>query len=200
MHVKSADAKRMQVLTASALVFGANGYARTTMGDLAKAAGMSRPALYLVFARKEQLFSTLLRQAADSTARGLPVDGSGRGYDHLVRWLLWACALWTGQHEGSTSGAPSECSQSEKFSEYMLIEGLLREGIEARLPLDDAGVAASDVARLIATCMRGLSEIPVGEVERRRLLALQVESIAGAAGWAASTKVRAAAKASPTLM
>lgn len=195
MHVKSADAKRLHVLTASALVFGANGYARTTMGDLAKAAGMSRPALYLVFPRKEQLFSTLLRQAAET--RGPP---AGRDYDQLVAWMVWACALWTGRHDELATDQAGACSQSEKYSEYMLIEGLLREGIEARLPLGDSGASAADVSRLIATCMRGLSEIPLAESERRRLLALQVESIARAAGWAALGERAAMIKTFQTLM
>ena len=200
MHVKSPDAKRLHVLTASALVFGANGYSRTTMGDLAKAAGMSRPALYLVFPRKEQLFSTLLREAADSPGRTLPADGSGRGYEQLTQWLMWACALWTGRNNELSSGQADICSQSEKYSEYILIEGLLREGIQARLPLDDSGAPACDVARLIATCMRGLSEIPMGESERRRLLALQVGSIARGAGWSASSAAHSASETVTTLM
>ena len=157
---------------------------------------MSRPALYLVFPRKEQLFSTLLREAAES----MRFEDGGRGYEQLVRWLLWACDLWTGRHGEPAAPEASACSTSEKYSEYILIEGLLREGIAARLPLDDAGVAATDVARLIATCMRGLSEIPLGEVERRRLLALQVDSIAHAAGWSAMAARQGEKDASTVLM
>jgi len=176
MLVKSPEAKRLHVLEACAPVFGAHGYSRTTMGDLARAAGMSRPALYLVFPRKEQLFSSLLREAAGSPS-------FGRGYAHLVEWLLWACALWTGERGQSAAPAEGACSQSEKYSEYMLIESLLREGIEARLPVDDLGVSAADVARLIATSMRGLTEIPLEKAERQRLLKMQVRSIALASGW-----------------
>lgn len=181
MSVKSSEAKRQLVLTVSAEVFSLNGYARTTMGDLAKAAGMSRPALYLVFPRKEQLFSTLLREAADSQAP--PLDGSGRGYGQLVSWLLWACSLWTGRDRPGGASHIEPCSQHEKYSEYVLIESLLCEGIDSRLPLSDAGAATADVARLIATCMRGLSEIPLSEAERQRLLSLQVDAIATSAGW-----------------
>lgn len=44
-------------MAAAGEVFLRYGYARTTMGDIAKAAGMSRPALYLLFPGKEQVFA-----------------------------------------------------------------------------------------------------------------------------------------------
>ena len=174
------------MLTACAEVFRLNGYSRTTMGDLAQAAGMSRPALYLVFPRKEQLFSTLLREASEA---GSPIDGelgpglSAGSYDALIAWLVWACGLWTGRDRRPVSAVAELCSPHGKYSEHLLIETLLCEGVCERLPLGDRGARAADVARLIATCMRGLSEIPLDEAERRRLLALQVESVAKAAGW-----------------
>jgi len=52
-----ADEKLTRTIEAAGEVFLRYGYARTTMGDIAKAAGMSRPALYLLFPGKEQVFS-----------------------------------------------------------------------------------------------------------------------------------------------
>ena len=51
-----ADDKLGRVIEAAADVFLRYGYARTTMGDIAKAAGISRPALYLLFSGKEPAF------------------------------------------------------------------------------------------------------------------------------------------------
>ncbi|WP_207791533.1 helix-turn-helix domain-containing protein [Sandaracinobacteroides saxicola] len=51
--------KTEMVRAAAVGVFARYGYARTTMADLAAAAGMSRPALYLLFAGKEALFRDL---------------------------------------------------------------------------------------------------------------------------------------------
>jgi AcrR family transcriptional regulator len=48
--------KTEQVLAAAWKVFVKYGYRRVTMADLAEAAQMSRPALYLVFSSKEQIF------------------------------------------------------------------------------------------------------------------------------------------------
>lgn len=60
--------KKARVLEAAESVFLRFGYRRTTMGDLAAAAGMSRPALYLVFCNKEEVFEAVLR---NFTARTL---------------------------------------------------------------------------------------------------------------------------------
>ena len=45
----SLDPKRAHVLGCATKVFLAYGFARTTMDDIARAAEMSRPALYLLF-------------------------------------------------------------------------------------------------------------------------------------------------------
>jgi AcrR family transcriptional regulator len=50
------DDKSKRVIIAAAEVFLRYGYARTTMGDIAKATGISRPALYILFPGKEQIF------------------------------------------------------------------------------------------------------------------------------------------------
>lgn len=53
------DEKREAVFDAAADVFSQYGYRRTSMNDIAQAAGISRPALYLMFENKEDLFRQL---------------------------------------------------------------------------------------------------------------------------------------------
>ncbi len=48
--------KRDKVLTAARNIFLRYGFKRVTMNDIAEAAGISRPALYLVFNNKEEIF------------------------------------------------------------------------------------------------------------------------------------------------
>ena len=50
------DVKRSTTLAAAHQVFIKYGYRKTTMGDLAEAAKISRPALYLLYANKEEIF------------------------------------------------------------------------------------------------------------------------------------------------
>jgi len=53
--------KELKVLNAAWSVFMKYGYKRVTMGDIAEAAGISRPALYLVFNKKEDVFRAVVR-------------------------------------------------------------------------------------------------------------------------------------------
>jgi len=52
-------AKRDKILAAALDVFVRYGYKRVTMNDIAEAAGISRPALYLVFESKEDIFKSV---------------------------------------------------------------------------------------------------------------------------------------------
>lgn len=52
--------KEAKVVVAAQQVFLRYGYRRATMGDIAEAAGISRPALYLVFPSKEEIFTAAL--------------------------------------------------------------------------------------------------------------------------------------------
>jgi AcrR family transcriptional regulator len=70
------EAKKAKVIEAAQTVFFRYGYRRVTMRDIAEAAGMSRPALYLLFCNKEEVFEATLRsfsaQALSQVRRGLP--------------------------------------------------------------------------------------------------------------------------------
>lgn len=60
---RGAEDPRVEAVLEAALdIFSAYGYRRTTMGDLARGAGMSRPALYLLFPNKEVLFRALAQR------------------------------------------------------------------------------------------------------------------------------------------
>jgi AcrR family transcriptional regulator len=67
--------KRSRILDAALEKFSANGFSRTSMADIAAAAEMSRPALYLHFSNKEEIFratlETLLRRAFEKRLEAL---------------------------------------------------------------------------------------------------------------------------------
>jgi AcrR family transcriptional regulator len=52
---------RTRILTAANQVFGEKGYRQATMDDVAKKLGVSKGALYLYFAGKEELFEAICR-------------------------------------------------------------------------------------------------------------------------------------------
>jgi AcrR family transcriptional regulator len=66
------DEKRAAIHAAAIEAFSANGFAATSMGDIAAAAGMSRPALYQYFRDKGDIFvSAFVALLEDQLDRGL---------------------------------------------------------------------------------------------------------------------------------
>jgi AcrR family transcriptional regulator len=78
-NIERHRAKREAIYEAAATVFAQYGFRRTTMNDIAQAAGISRPALYLMFDNKENLFQGLaafrLDQAIEQALGVLAGDG-----------------------------------------------------------------------------------------------------------------------------
>jgi AcrR family transcriptional regulator len=74
------DEKREAVFGVAADVFARYGFRRTSMNDIAQAAGISRPALYLMVENKEDLFkgvvSFRLNQGIDKATSTLSKSGS----------------------------------------------------------------------------------------------------------------------------
>jgi AcrR family transcriptional regulator len=61
----AADSKRARVLEAAMKVVLVYGYHRTTMDDIARAAQMSRPALYLLFRNKAEIYRAIAGRMFD---------------------------------------------------------------------------------------------------------------------------------------
>ena len=89
-NIDKTQAKRDAVYDAAAEVFARYGFRRTTMNDIAEAAGISRPALYLMFDNKENLFQGLasfrLEQAIDQAVAVL--QGKGDAKKRFIDALL----------------------------------------------------------------------------------------------------------------
>ncbi len=78
LSISADEARRSRVVTAAITAFSRHGYRRCTMADIADAAGMSRPALYLLFPGKEAVFravaAALLADAAVAAEQAWPAD------------------------------------------------------------------------------------------------------------------------------
>jgi AcrR family transcriptional regulator len=61
----SEDARRARILEGATRVFLAYGFQRTTMDDIARAAEVSRPALYLQFRNKTDIYRALAKEFLD---------------------------------------------------------------------------------------------------------------------------------------
>lgn len=79
------DPKRARILDGALKVFLAYGFSRTTMDDIARAAELSRPALYLVFRNKTDIYRAIARcvLACIVQRAGEALSGSGTLLDRL---------------------------------------------------------------------------------------------------------------------
>jgi TetR/AcrR family transcriptional regulator of autoinduction and epiphytic fitness len=97
------DAKQKALLDAAVGVFARFGFRKTSMDEVAKAAGISRQGLYLQFSNKEELFRRALeyslRQQYTAAAEAL-----ARTDTPLEQRLAAACDAWSGRFIG-ISGA-----------------------------------------------------------------------------------------------
>lgn len=76
----SDDPKRQAILVSAWQAFATYGFRKTSMDDIARGAGMSRPALYLHYRNKEAIFSGLVDGhyglSLDTVARALASKGT----------------------------------------------------------------------------------------------------------------------------
>jgi AcrR family transcriptional regulator len=65
------NAKRRQILEGARAVFLAQGFDAASMGEIARAAGVSKGTLYVYFESKEELFQAIVHQQCEAQAEGL---------------------------------------------------------------------------------------------------------------------------------
>ncbi|WP_084526426.1 TetR/AcrR family transcriptional regulator [Nocardia vaccinii] len=95
--------RREQVLAAALDTFVRYGYRKTSMEDVARAADISRPGLYLLFGSKQELFTAAVTDALNRSIAAVGevlADTTRPSRDRL----LDAFDQWTGRYIGVMSG------------------------------------------------------------------------------------------------
>ena len=171
--------KRRKVLTCAEAVFATRGYASTKMADLAGSAGMSRPALYLMFPKKYVLFSSIV---CSGEKRGARLVDPAQAVQEMEAWILRVCALWLGEQpcEGDDRDHWRIGRVDALHRDLPLLEKLIASEIGMMLPSLANATVCADCARLVTFCIWGLLASPLGAAERRQLLSVQVRALAAA--------------------
>ncbi|MCP3369079.1 TetR/AcrR family transcriptional regulator [Bradyrhizobium cajani] len=170
-------AKEELAVEAATEVFSRYGYARTTMGDIAAQAGISRPALYLLFPDKDAVFAAAIRRMDEQKHR--EIQAAVARLDGLHAKLLHACKSW-GSHgfdliEAHPDSAdlfdlrfPAVRKVYDNFQ--AVVADLIREQVRSASITDEPEV----LARCLVFGMRGLRETARNGKDMRRLIAVQV--------------------------
>jgi AcrR family transcriptional regulator len=179
------DSKRQRALDAATNVFTRYGFARTTMGDIAGEAHMSRPALYLLFPDKETIFEAVIL-AMDHEKLDV-IRAELAAIDGLRAKLAHACQSW-GTHGLELAAVHPDAADlfDLRFAAvrqaYANFQTLIIELIADQARASRIDVTPDEIACTLIYGMRGLREISRDVADMRRLIAVQVACFARAIG------------------
>ncbi|MGB6357080.1 MAG: helix-turn-helix domain-containing protein, partial [Steroidobacteraceae bacterium] len=94
------DTRQSALLDAAVGVFARYGFRKTSMEEVARAAGVSRQGLYLQFANKEELFRKALEHSLSSQLNEA-IAALSQGEQSLELRIIAACNAWSGRFVGS---------------------------------------------------------------------------------------------------
>jgi AcrR family transcriptional regulator len=177
--------KEQQVVEAAYGVFFRYGYTRTTMADLAGAAKLSRPALYLVYPGKAEVFQAVIEWMSDNMLAAIraslkddwPLERKllhvlelsiAKGYDE-VRAHPDAADLLSLDHE-----VPAMEQTYAKLQAYLA--GLLDDAVKQSA----LKVKSEHLARALLSAMRGFKLVAADGKDLRQLISTQVSLTAAA--------------------
>lgn len=179
----STKPKYQQAVLAASDQFLRYGFARTTMIGVARAAGMSRPTIYLLFPEgKMQLFDAALFHLAGNRISELKAVLTG--IPDLADRLFKVCELWNIELFEMSKTVPDSIDmdnlafpavQKVYADICQIVAGLLHEvGVDEQ--------SAADHATNLIFGVRGFPAIAKDDAHMRRMTRLQVDTLCKAIG------------------
>jgi len=172
-------AKKDKVLAAALDVFLRYGYKRVTMSDIAAAAGISRPALYLVFENKEEIFTSVYERWVKETL--VDIESKISRLKTSEEKLRTAFELWTVQpfermRASSEAAELLECTfgfaQDSVNQGYRSFEKILLPVLKSHSKFQgaQAKVSAEKTARILSGAVRGFKSVAKDASDIRSLI------------------------------
>ena len=138
-----AGQRREEILVAAHEVFGARGFHKASLGEIAERVGITHQGILHHFGSKEQLFVEVLAYRERLDVQGFENHEPPRG-PALLRHLVHTAVVNTGRlglvqsyvvmsAESVTDGHPAQSSFRERFS---VLRGLIAAALEVCLPAD----------------------------------------------------------------
>lgn len=162
------DPKRARVLEGAARVFLNYGFARTTMDDIARAAEMSRPALYCLFRNKTDIFRAIALSMLDQTVETMrrELEGDRPFAERMMAAIDKSFIAMTSLVNGSAHGAElldmknslaRDIVISWRGETSALLAGEIRkEALRLGVDLPSRGLSAEGLADLLLDGLEGL--------------------------------------------
>ena len=159
-----------QIARIAEKLFGRFGYQGTSMDDVARLAGISKPVVYDLVGSKEQLFKLCLARSAEELASLVATAVEAAAGDDR----LWAGALaffrFVDEHRPAWRGllasgsAPLTAEMAEiRRNQAGLVAGLLIQGVSSRHAFGSSGpVSATDLATGATDLATGATDLATG--------------------------------------
>lgn len=182
------DDKQVRVIEAAREQFIRFGFRRTTMGDIAEAAEMSRPALYLVYANKEEIFRAVVGAYCDeciSVGREQVEEASGLEAQLEAVLRVWVIEPYELVHRSPEAEELYESTHSftadlrERIlseMEKQLVEVMREAPVLDAAYLKSRKLTVKEMARLIAWSSHGMKRLADSVGELKKLLATMVRA------------------------
>lgn len=161
----SKDPKQQAILESAWAAFSTYGFRKASMDDIARGAGMSRPALYLHYRNKEAIFSGLVEGhyglALDTVADALASEGSLSERLHAAFDAQGGPAMkamMDSPHglelfEAGMSAAAEAIAVGEKSLQDVYGQWLMEEAKAGRVSLPGE---VDEIARVYCSAMKGI--------------------------------------------
>lgn len=185
--------KRTVILESAFKVFLSYGFRRTTMADIADAAGISRPALYLEFKNKADIYRAGFLAMLDRTFRSVDqaLQADAPLCDRLVTALDTAVVapmrkLCQSPHGAELFEVKQELAGDlgqdwNTVLEQNLLRALSAAAVKGEISLEGRDVAPEDLARLIVSAVEGIkkrrSDWHQAEADIGRIITLMVRPL-----------------------
>jgi AcrR family transcriptional regulator len=173
------DPKEAAILRAAFECFARYGLRRTSMEDIAKGAGMSRPALYLHYAGKEDIFNALVRIHFERSEKAVERVLAEPGAAETVLLAAFHAidgeaveAMLNSPHADEILSANAPFSQAAVIDAHARITRHLAQWIgkgveEGRLTLQGLGANPDEMAATIMAAKFGIKASATGFADYR---------------------------------
>lgn len=170
--------RHAQILEAAEDHFRRYGFARTSMGDVAKAAKVSRASLYLAFPGKDDLFAVVIDRMAGRAFQR--IRDETEALETFAEKLAVACDVWGAQGFELVERHPDAKDLFDPDREpvqrmYADFERLL---VELMVGTSLPPRTQARLARLVSWSLRGYKDMARDGAEFREMLPTLVKSIA----------------------
>lgn len=160
----TSDPKQQAILGSAIQAFATYGFRKTSMDDIARGAGMSRPALYQHYRNKEDIFRSLVHHHYDAAKSAVAeaLAGEGTVVEVMTQAMLQQgegiAMLLASPHgmellDASTSTAPDIIDAGEGALQDIYADWMSREAAQGRVNLP---AEASEIAATLTTALKGV--------------------------------------------